>query len=289
MGPDDSRSGPLSKGWAWDVATTLLPVRDRSTALFRQGGEHIVVVVPGAGVVRISRARGAEALARRRTELLSRLALTALPFAVPELLSEVTLFDGHAAVALSWLPGTAHPRGHGDPRALADVLAALRAVDTEGLVDALAPAHGYAGGERWAQLMQQAVAELPADVRSDAQRRLDAALSLPEVPPSLVHGDLGGANMHWDEGGKLIGVLDWDWAAAWDPAVDAGCLSWHGWAAVEAAVDPATLARARAWEGTFVLEQVVASWLRSPARPGVLERAAEWLRRGGRRGDLTSS
>jgi aminoglycoside phosphotransferase (APT) family kinase protein len=99
------------------------------------------------------------------------------------------------------------------------------------------------------------------------------------VLPSLVHGDLGGANMRWSSDGRLVGVIDWDWASAWDPAVDAACLAWHGWAAVEAAVDPPIYHRARIWERTFGIEQIVASRLRPPGRPDVVDWAADRLRR----------
>ena len=75
----------------------------------------------------------------------------------------------------------------------------------------------------------------------------------------------------------------WDWASAWDPAVDAACLAWHGWPAVRAAVDPETYQRAQVWWPTFAIEHIVAGWLRpsgttGPDRAaGVVERAAEWL------------
>jgi thiamine kinase-like enzyme len=76
-----------------------------------------------------------------------------------------------------------------------------------------------------------------------------------------------------------VGVIDWDWAAAWDPAIDAACLAWHGWEAVRAAVDEQTYVRARIWQRTFGIEQIVAGWLRPPGMADALERTAAWLRR----------
>mgnify|MGYP006195292123 CR=1 FL=1 len=52
------------------------------------------------------------------------------------------------------------------------------------------------------------------------------------VAPSLVHGDLAGHNMRWERSGgdwALTGILDWDLASVWDPALNPAYLSlWHG-------------------------------------------------------------
>ena len=79
------------------------------------------------------------------------------------------------------------------------------------------------------------------------------------ILPVLVHGDLGGENVHWDESGNLVGVLDWDRAQPFDHAVDVACLAWHGWRNVQAAVDAATYQRARVWSRTFAIEGIVAA------------------------------
>jgi aminoglycoside phosphotransferase (APT) family kinase protein len=262
------------------MASALLPELDPAASASRleRGAEHVVVVAPDAGVVRINRTAGTEQLMRRRVELLHRLARLDLPFRVPEPLSQVVIFDSFPAVALSWVPGERHPPGDGDALVLRELLEALRAVEVESLRDVLAAPHGYAGGERWGELMAEAVAALPADVRDDARRRLDEAIALPAVMPSLVHGDLAGDNVHWHDG-RVVGVIDWDWASAWDPAVDAACLAWHGWDAVRRAVDRETYARARVWQRTFGIEQIVASGLRPSPRADVVERTSEWLRR----------
>jgi len=275
---DGTRSG-LSEDDAVAVASVVLPELRHIAVTVERGGEHTVVVAPDVGAVRISTVPQSAALMPRRTELLARLSLLNLPFAVPAPLSEVVNINGCTAVATSWVPGEPHAKGDGNPGALEQILAALRSVDVGALEGLLAAPHGYAGGERWAELMADAVACLPADVRPDAQRRLEEALALPAVEPSLVHADLAGHNMRWSSDGRLIGIIDWDWSAAWDPAIDAACLEWHGWAAVEAAVDAQTYQRARVWQRTFGIEQIVASWLRPPGPPDVVRRTAEWLRR----------
>jgi aminoglycoside phosphotransferase (APT) family kinase protein len=102
-----------------------------------------------------------------------------------------------------------------------------------------------------------------------------AALALDPVPPRLVHGDLGGDNVHWSADGELLGVLDWDLAAPFDPAVDVACLAYtHGWAAIERAVDARTVARARVWSGTFPIEQIVKVLL-DDADEAAVQRCAE--------------
>jgi aminoglycoside phosphotransferase (APT) family kinase protein len=150
-------------------------------------------------------------------------------------------------------------------------------VDLAALDGLLDQPHGYAGGAR-RRPVGRAVDALPDDARGDARRRLDDALALPAVPATFVHGDLGGHNMRWNDG-RLVGVIDWDWAAGWDPAIDAACLAWHGWDAVAAAVDPPTYQRARIWHRTFGIEQLAVSWLRPPGPPDIIPRTAEWLRR----------
>jgi aminoglycoside phosphotransferase (APT) family kinase protein len=272
------RSG-LSEDDALAVASVVLPEVRQGKVAVERGGEHTVVVAPDVGAVRIATGDQSAALMPRRTELLAELSALNLPFAVPVPLSEVVNIGRYTAVATSWVPGAPHPKGEGSPAALAQTLAALRSVDVWALEGLLAAPHGYAGGARWAELMADAVACLPADVRADAQGRLDDALALPEVEPSLVHADLAGHNMRWSDDRRLIGIIDWDWAAAWDPAIDAACLAWHGWATVKAAVDAKTYQRARVWQRTFGIEQIVASWLRPPGPADVVRRTAEWLRR----------
>ncbi|MEO4038647.1 phosphotransferase [Micrococcaceae bacterium Sec6.3] len=88
----------------------------------------------------------------------------------------------------------------------------------------------------------------------------------PPVPPCLVHGDLAGHNLRWlPEPGtpvhpeptwRLAGILDWDLACAWDPALNVAYLGlWHGEELVEdVARDAAEARRARVWLGVMALE-----------------------------------
>ncbi|MEV0583336.1 aminoglycoside phosphotransferase family protein [Nonomuraea sp. NPDC050310] len=244
------------------IAATLLPGRPMDNAVLTGGQFHDVVLLPGTAAVRVARSRSSAAELPRRTALLSRLAALDLPFRVPEPLGPVATVDGLAAVALSWVGGAAHPKGSGDPVRLRELIDGLAAVDVAALQDVLDVPHAYAGREHWEKLLlEEVLPRLPGHVRGEARRRIEAAAELPPVPPRLVHGDLAGDNVHWGPDGAVVGVLDWDLASPFDPAVDAACLAWHGWEAVAAAVDTETYRRARVWEATFVIEGVGAALL----------------------------
>ncbi|MEH3076470.1 MAG: aminoglycoside phosphotransferase family protein [Quadrisphaera sp.] len=256
------------------TAGALLPGvsgSDVSAAEVVRGEFHDVVLLPGRAVVKVARGLAARHL-ERRAALLDALAGAGLPLAVPRPLGEVVRAgspsgaEGSAAVALSWVPGEPAPVGAGGEQRveqLQQLLTAMAAVDVSAgtpVGRCLDVPHAYAGRERWAELMARVVAMLPDDVRDDAAARLRAAVDLPPVPPRLVHGDLAGHNLRWHADGTLAGVIDWDLASAWDPAVDLGCLVWFGWDTVDAACAglgggwPAAAERARVWFATFPLE-----------------------------------
>lgn len=266
------------------VAAAVLPAADLDGAGLAGGAFHQVVLLPGTAVVRIARSPTAAAALPRRVELLRRLAAADLPFAVPVPLSDVVTVDGRTAVALTWLDGEpAAKETGGDPRQLAALLQALRDVDLRPLADVLGPPHEYAGGDRWGELMlEEVVPRLPQQWHGEARRRLRAAIDLPPVRPALVHGDLAGGNMHWDRSGRLLGVLDWDLAQPFDPAVDAACLAWHGWERVRDAVDRDTLHRAGTWYLTFGLEHIAVDLLDGAPEATLassVARATAWLER----------
>jgi aminoglycoside phosphotransferase (APT) family kinase protein len=269
------------------VADALLPGIAWERARLGQGGSHDVVLLPGVAAVRIANHASAAALLPRRCQLLSRLEKAGLPFAVPVPLTDVVDVDGRSAVALSWVPGSPTPRGEGEPAGLRELLAALASVHLADLDGLLGPVHAYAGGTRWPELMREVGALLPDEWRAEAAERVAAARDLPPVPVRLVHGDLAGENVHWDPAGRhCVGVLDWDFAQPFDPAVDAACLAWHGWPTLREAVDPQTYQRARTWYLTFGLDQVAVSLLRGDPARVLAEQVAQavaWLERTTRR------
>jgi aminoglycoside phosphotransferase (APT) family kinase protein len=250
----------------------------------RTGGQfHDVVLLPGRAAIRVARGVAAEQELERRTELSRRLAGTGLPFAVPEPLTPVKVVHGRTAVAMSWVEGEARGKGAGDPDVFAGLLRALAEVDCAALRDVLGEPHEYAGRADWARVLEeQTVPALPRRWRAEARRRIEAALDLPEVEPSLVHGDLCGYNLHWGSAGRIVGVLDWDLASPFDPAIDVACLGGHDWDAVRAAVPAEVYRRARIWYRTFGIEQVSSAIVHGESAAVVkryVARAADFLER----------
>jgi aminoglycoside phosphotransferase (APT) family kinase protein len=228
----------------------VMPEIDWRAARIVVGEFHDVVLADGLAVVKVARGGAAEQL-QRRAHLLTELGRLGLPFATPTPLGPVVSEGERTAVALSWIPGGPPPSAP-EPAALSGLLDALASVEVARLADWLDVPHAYAGRARWEQLMRNDVPDmLPEDLRDEALRRVERALAMPAVEPGLVHGDLAGTNLLWNGDGTLAGVLDWDLAQAFDPAVDVGCLSWFGWDTVQPLVDVAQLHRA--------LEQVAAA------------------------------
>ena len=320
--------------WLSAEARDRLARVDWSEGTVEEGGQfHRVLVVPGQGVLRMTRSPQAAGLLPRRVALLEALATQNLAISLPRALTEVTSNEkGTAAVVQDYVPGTAHPPHSGDPRVLRELCERLARVDVEPLRPHLAEAFSFRGpwtpekstavrllpdvlGERWPDWFE---ATLPGswgstvDALTDAARRWTAE---PVVEPSLVHGDLAGHNMHWapvgspavrqlveregpdvrrlglaaggrDEasgqgeasGWVLLGILDWDLACVWDPALNPAYLSlWHGEEKLEAiARDAFEAQRGRVWLGVMALESLYDASLRegtpSPANWGKLLR-----------------
>ncbi|MEV4177544.1 aminoglycoside phosphotransferase family protein [Nonomuraea sp. NPDC049709] len=234
-----------------EIADALLPGAPLNQARLARGGVHDVVLLPGVAAVRVSRRPLGARVMPRNAEILRAIGAAGLPFAVPEPLTPVTGFGERAAMAVSWIDGTGLAEGEGDPGQIAEVLTALRELPVTPELRGLLPApRAYDG--HWARVLAEDVLpRLPDRWRPEAERRLAAATALEAVPDVLVHGDLAGDNVHWGEDGKLVGVLDWDRAHLFDPAVDAAFMGWHGWDNVRRAVDGATCRRARVWDRLF--------------------------------------
>ncbi|HEY0494236.1 MAG TPA: aminoglycoside phosphotransferase family protein [Kutzneria sp.] len=263
----------------FDIAAELLPgVSLASAFVATDGNVHDVLLVPGVAAVRVSNRPLAASLMPRRVEVLRQLASSGLPFQVPEPLTPVTHFDSRAAVAVSWVDGVALPEGQGSPTQIAEVLEAVRAVPlTPSLMAVL---DDRDAGPSWSAVIESAVLPLlPSRWQSEVRRRLDAALALDPVPDALVHGDLGGSNVHYSADGKLLGILDWDLAMPGDPAIDAALMAWHGWDTVRQAVSPATYRRARIWDSLLGVGHLVATMNgREMTNPdGFVQAVVPWL------------
>ena len=262
-----------------EIASALLPgVRLDDAFVAADGNVHHVLLIPGIAAVRVSRRPLGAASMPRRVDVLRQLASAGLPFQVPEPLTPVTVFGDRAAVAVSWIDGVALPEGVGDPAQVAEVLTAVSSVPLGEAL--LAVLDDRAQGPSWSTIVaEEILPRLPARWQAEGQRRLDAVLALEPVPDALVHGDLGGSNVHWSADGKLVGILDWDMAMPADPAIDAAQMAWHGWDNVRRAVPAATYRRARTWDALFGIGHLVATMNGRPmtSPDGFVAAIVPWL------------
>ncbi|GAA1876105.1 hypothetical protein GCM10009715_23530 [Paeniglutamicibacter psychrophenolicus] len=238
------------------LADALFPGPDWKKGHVDEGGQfHLVLVAPGEAVMRMSRTPGAARDMQRSVDLVEALS-GRFSFLLPTALSEVWHGEGFSAVIQRYVPGAAHPPHTGDPAALRAVLEELAAVDPRPIAHLLAPPFSFRGP--WTGAKADAtLAALPADLAGAAALVLEAIKAFASAPVSLVHGDLAGHNMRWS-GGTLRGIIDWDLASAWDPALNTAYLSmWHGADVIDAiAPNPQESWRARIWLGAMALESV---------------------------------
>ncbi|MCY1718640.1 aminoglycoside phosphotransferase family protein [Microbacterium sp. SL62] len=218
-------------------------------------GSSNLVVLAGSVAVRVSRSPHAAAVALRAQKVID--SLPELPFAVPRSLAEPIAESGIVAIAQHRIPGAAHRPGEGDPRSIAELLEALQAVTVAPLKQHLAQSHAFMGGAGWHSIMvEEAIPRLDPAVRRAARDAADSLAALQGHATSLIHGDLAGENVLW-ENGRVVGVLDWDLASADDPAEDVAALAvWHGWDALEKACTADIVARARIIAATFPLQLI---------------------------------
>lgn len=242
--------------WEIELATTLHPGADWNAAHVDTGGQfHEVLVAPEEAVMRMSRTPEAAAAMQRRVDLVQALE-GQFSFLLPSALGRVWHDADFSAVIQRYVPGAAHLPHAGDATALRRVLAELASVEVGELEELLAPPFAFRG--TWTpDKIESTIKVLPQDLGVAAQQVLDAVDSFAEVPVSLVHGDLAGHNMRWREG-TLLGVIDWDLAAAWDPALNTAYLAlWHGHDFIETIAPSVQEAwRARIWLGAMGLESV---------------------------------
>ncbi|MDO8144808.1 phosphotransferase [Isoptericola sp. 178] len=267
------------------LATAALAAADEppgTEVTWVEHGSATVVALTDRVAVRVARQRQAGGEVLRARRLVD--ALPDLPFAVPRSLGEAVEIDGYTAVATRRLHGSTAPAATPDPGVLRELLDAVHAVDTAPVTEHLAPRRAFCGGAAWEQTLRERVVPLlDADLRADAQDRIDALAALEDAPRTLNHGDLGASNVLWS-GDRVSGVIDWDLTAREDPAEDVATVatSFGLWPHVEALADPGTVRRADAFRGTIPLQIVAFAVL--GARPDdevarTLARAQQALRR----------
>lgn len=233
-----------------EVASKLVAFNWERAAVVERGKDHTVLIADDFAVARIPRT--ADPDLARKMQLIDALEL---PWLVPTPLSAVD--DG---VLQAYIPGTAHPHGSGNAATLAHIVSVFDAAETSGL-DLNVP---FAQRGRFTCEQLTALDTVIPDRMAWAIAEHVHGWTDDQVGAGLVHGDLAGHNMHW-VGGELIGILDWDYAAVWDTALNATYLSlWHGVALDDMTGVPN---RARVWSGALGMYSLAdaLSWDVSPA------------------------
>src|SRR5699024_4930299 len=237
--------------WVPEDFATQLHTFDWSQAkVVERGKDHVILIAKHLAVARLSRCDDQNLT--RQVRLLKQLRL---PWYVPTPLSHAD-----QGVIQRYIPGTAHPHDSGDVATLSHVVDVLDNYDTAGL----ALAEPFAQRGRFTEDMLARLDSVVENNMAHAIAEYIHGWTDDGVGAGLVHGDLAGHNMHWVDG-QLIGILDWDYAALWDTALNATYLSlWHG---VPLDDISATPHRARVWSGALGLYALAdaLTWDISPA------------------------
>ncbi len=146
----------------------------------------------------------------------------------------------------------------------------LSALSAAGADQQLRAALPSAPADRWIRFAADVRAELyplmSAGGRARAGRELAALDTLPHRTEAIVHGDLGGENLLWDNDTRspiLCGVVDWDGVCLGDPAEDfAAVAASYGEEVLETILQTTEHAdelapRIAAIRGTFALQQAL--------------------------------
>ncbi|WP_394613536.1 aminoglycoside phosphotransferase family protein [Lentzea sp. JNUCC 0626] len=229
------------------------------------------VVLHGEWVARFPRHSLPDA--RRRARALRLISSLELPFAVPEVIEDrLDLPLGEAHVVISYVAGEQSETASDE--AVREVLDALESVElSDELVALLDEPLLHAGGRSAAESISELVFPLlTEDERGQASQVLRRCAELPPAR-SFVHGDLAPVNLRWHNG-KVSGIIDWDFACAGDPALDAAAFANYGWPVVRRA-RPELYERALTHAAMFPLTGAVSALLQG----GDPARFLAWFRR----------
>lgn len=245
------------------------------------GSSHVVVEVDRRISVRIAKNAAARRDLARHSEVLRR--LPEYEFQTPRPLTETKTVRGHTAVGLTWVEGT-HKTGPGVPaHILGGLLEQLWQTDTSGFESLLdSPGQHWGGRKRRRVILDEVVPMLLPRNRELAQQAIYDLAELDPVAPCLVHADLTGHNMVWDEHGqKLTGVIDWDHACMADPAQDVASLALcFGWQTLEPVVEPHIMHRAKLYSRIVPMQSVAYTLVQGMDIAQVnqaVNRADEWI------------
>ncbi|MEU6761794.1 viomycin phosphotransferase [Streptomyces sp. NPDC046853] len=275
--PDDAVSGRRT------LLKRLLPGEDVDELPVIQGQFH-QVVIGSDRVVRFARTEAAAARLSSRAAVLRVLADLDLGFRTPE-----PLLTGGGApgtdeppyLVLGRIPGAPLPGDVLKRPEVAESVAAQYATLLAALADAgtgadVRAALPHAHEDEWRRFAADVRADLfglMSDAgRRRAERELAALDALPHLTGAVVHGDLGGENVLWQDADgwpRLSGVVDWDEVALGDPAEDLAAIgASYGRELMERVLAPGgrtpaddgIAARAAALQGTFALQQALSAY-----------------------------
>lgn len=219
------------------------------------GSAHVVVNAGHVMSVRIAKNPTSGENVRRRARALS--LLPDFDFRIPRPITPVMDVNRYTAVGMTWLPGETRAPGPIEPRALTRVLEQLRSADASEAAPWLdRPGQHWGGHRRRRVLIDQVIPRLLPRNRDRALQAIRDLVTLEPVAPTLVHGDLMGNNMLWQDN-RLVGVIDWDHACMADASYDTAALGlWFGWDCVRRATDAENYERARLHARIFPLQAV---------------------------------
>lgn len=249
------------------AATDQWPDYDWTRAAWDTGAFHDVLVLAGHAVDRITRSSFAAEAMEQCVEVLERLGGRIGEFAVPTVLSDVRRWaPENAGVLCGYVRGSSAERPEDPVAELSRVVDTIH--QTDPTMFAGSEVRSWCGGPDFPRLVSERVIPcLDADAANAASDALDQLIEAEASAPScVVHGDLNSFNLLW-EADMAHGVIDWDFAAISDPALDiAGILSTLGRDVAARLTDAETLRRASKHRATFPLQIACAGLLHDDRR-----------------------
>jgi aminoglycoside phosphotransferase (APT) family kinase protein len=249
------------------AATDHWPDYDWTRATWETGAFHDVLVLAGHVVARITRSAFAAEAMEQRVEVLERLDGRIGQFAVPTVLSDVRRWAPESAgVLCGYVRGSSTERPEDPTPELARVVDTIHRADPSLFAGTVV--RSWCGGDDFPRLVSDhVIALLDDDAATAAADVVDQLLEAEaSAPRCVVHGDLNSFNLLW-EADVVDGVIDWDFAAVSDPALDiAGILSTLGRDVAARLTDADTLIRASKHRATFPLQIACAGLLHDDQR-----------------------
>ena len=146
------------------LAEQLCPQFSWENAHVEEGGQfHTVLIANDQAVIRMARTEAASTQMPRILKLHELLAQQ-LDYPIPTALSPVVTRGTLSSVAMTFLPGAAHPPHHGDAKILRQLVADLAAVDLAGLSEHLSEPFAFRGP--WTeQRIAESYNALPEELR----------------------------------------------------------------------------------------------------------------------------